>query len=158
MDDHGGGPQRIPKAKEPIAVDGVLDEPAWEAAWRYELSYEVRPGENIPAVVRTVVLITFTDSHLYVGFRAFDPEQAICYGCRAEDKPQGIVLKRCDVRACVREKELDCCIECPELSACDKDLWRRFPKFKEQVIEMQERYRKQIQGGVAATKGGAASR
>jgi len=74
MDDHGGGAQRIPKANEPIAVDGVLDEPAWEAAWSLELGYEVRPGENIPAVVRTVVLITYTDSHLHVGFRAFDPE------------------------------------------------------------------------------------
>ena len=28
---------------------------------------------------------------------AFDAEQAICYGCKAMDKPQGIVIKRCDV-------------------------------------------------------------
>ena len=73
----------------------------------------------------------------------FDEEQAICYGCKSLDKPEGVVLARCDVRACVREKELECCIECDELEACDKDLWRRFPKFKQQVVEMQERYRHQ---------------
>ena len=28
--------------------------------------------------------------------------------------------------------------------ACDKDLWRRFPKFKEQVVELQVKYRQQI--------------
>ncbi|MEJ2580308.1 MAG: DUF3795 domain-containing protein [Acidobacteriota bacterium] len=71
----------------------------------------------------------------------FDEEQAICYSCKALDKPEGIVLKRCSVRACAREKELDCCIECDELTDCDKDLWRRFPKFKQQVVEMQEKYR-----------------
>jgi hypothetical protein len=73
----------------------------------------------------------------------FDEEQAICYSCKELAKPEGIVLQRCDVRACVREKELECCIECDELTACDKDLWRRFPNFKEQVVEMQARYRDQ---------------
>jgi hypothetical protein len=73
----------------------------------------------------------------------FDPEHAICYGCKTLDKPEGIVLQRCDVRTCVREKELECCIECDELAGCDKDLWRRFPKFKEQVVELQKRYRAQ---------------
>jgi hypothetical protein len=53
------------------------------------------------------------------------------------------VLKRCTVRDCAREKELDCCIECDELTECDKDLWRRFPSFKEQVIELQAKYRQQ---------------
>jgi hypothetical protein len=73
----------------------------------------------------------------------FDPEQAICYGCKSLDKPEGIVLARCTVRDCAQEKSLDCCIECGELPACDKDLWRRFPKFKEQVVEMQKKYRAQ---------------
>ena len=73
----------------------------------------------------------------------FDPEKAICYGCKAEGKPEGIVTGRCTVRACVREKGLDCCIECDELSSCEEDLWRRFPKFHEQVIALQKRYRAQ---------------
>ena len=70
----------------------------------------------------------------------FDPEQAICYGCKALDKPAGIVLQRCDVRACVQNKKLDCCIECGELEACDKDLWRRFPDFKKKVVKMRQQY------------------
>jgi hypothetical protein len=73
----------------------------------------------------------------------FDEEQAICYGCKELDKPEGIVLSRCTVRQCAREKELDCCIECDELTKCDKDLWTRFPTFKEQVIELQKKYRAQ---------------
>jgi hypothetical protein len=73
----------------------------------------------------------------------FNQEQAICYGCKELEKPEGVVLQRCDVRACARDKELDCCIECDELTTCDRDLWRRFPKFKQQVIEMQEQYRRQ---------------
>ena len=73
----------------------------------------------------------------------FDQEQAICYGCKELDKPEGIVLSRCTVRQCAREKEFDCCIECNELTACDKDLWTRFPDFKKQVIQLQEKYRQQ---------------
>jgi len=71
---------------------------------------------------------------------AFDPERAICHGCKALDKPQGIVLARCDVRACVQEKKLDCCIECATLDSCDKDLWRRFPDFKQHVLTMRQQY------------------
>ena len=73
----------------------------------------------------------------------FDEEQALCYGCKELDKPEGIVLSRCTVRQCAREKELDCCIECDELKTCDKDLWKRFAKFHEQVVQMQEKYRAQ---------------
>lgn len=73
----------------------------------------------------------------------FNEEQAICYGCKELDKPEGIVLRRCDVRSCARDRKLDCCIECDDLTACDRDLWRRFPKFKQQVVEMQEKYRRQ---------------
>jgi len=73
----------------------------------------------------------------------FDEEQAICYGCKELDKPEGIVLKRCTVRACAQEKKIDCCIECDELKTCDKDLWKRFPTFHEQVVAMQEKYRQQ---------------
>jgi hypothetical protein len=74
---------------------------------------------------------------------AFDPEQAFCYGCKTMDKPKGIVLARCTVRDCAIDKGQECCIDCDELAACDKDLWSRFPEFKKQVIEAQKRYRAQ---------------
>jgi hypothetical protein len=73
----------------------------------------------------------------------FDPETIFCYGCKVSDKPEGVVTKNCTVRECAMSKKIDCCIECDELTSCDKDLWSRFPKFKESVIEMQKKYLEQ---------------
>ncbi len=67
-------PAQITPATAPIAVDGVLDEAAWAGAWSAELPYEVDPGENLPAEVRTEVLVTHDADNLYVGFRAHDPD------------------------------------------------------------------------------------
>jgi len=57
------------------------------------------------------------------------------------DKPLNINVNACTVRKCAVEKGLDCCIECNGLTACDKELWKSFPQFKEKVIEMQKSYR-----------------
>lgn len=70
----------------------------------------------------------------------FDPEKIFCFGCKTKDKPEGVVLINCTVRKCAMEKKIDCCIECDELVDCEKDLWTRYPKFKEQVILMQKKY------------------
>ena len=70
----------------------------------------------------------------------FTPEKIFCWGCKTKDKPEGIILANCTVRSCVISKGLECCIECPELNECKKDLWERFPEFKKSVIEMQKQY------------------
>lgn len=70
----------------------------------------------------------------------FSAEDIYCYGCKAIDKPEGVVLVHCTVRSCAISKKLDCCIECEELAECQKDLWERFPDFKMTVIEMQKKY------------------
>jgi len=70
----------------------------------------------------------------------FDPKTSVCFGCKNEDKPAGVVLANCTVRACAIEKKYDACIECKELKNCDKDLWTRFPDFHESVIKMQKAY------------------
>jgi hypothetical protein len=67
-------PAHVPVVKDEIRVDGVLDEAAWDRALVVDLPVEVRPGENIPAAVRTEALVMHTRTHLVVGFRAFDPE------------------------------------------------------------------------------------
>jgi hypothetical protein len=67
-------PYIVPEAVSAIAVDGVLDEEAWESALVLDLPYETWPGENTPAPVRTECLITFDKAFLYIGFRAFDPD------------------------------------------------------------------------------------
>jgi len=67
-------PHQITRVEERIEVDGVLDERVWERAWTMTLDYEVRPGENTPAPVRTEVFIMHDANRLYVGFRAHDPD------------------------------------------------------------------------------------
>ena len=64
---------RVPAAASAVRVDGVLDEEAWQGALALELRYEVQPGENVPPPVRTEVLLAYDESHLYVAFRARDP-------------------------------------------------------------------------------------
>ncbi len=74
------------------------------------------------------------------GVEEFDPDQVFCFGCKNPDKPVGIRLKKCDVRQCVIDKKLDACIQCKDLSNCKKDLWTKFPDFKNAVIKMQDLY------------------
>lgn len=70
----GKTPHRVPRVNSQIHVDAVLDEEVWQQALVMELDYEVRPGENIPAPVRTEVLLAYGESHLYAAFRAYDPD------------------------------------------------------------------------------------
>jgi hypothetical protein len=67
-------PHRIPRASSEIVIDGVLDEPAWDEALRLDLAYEVWPGDNNEATVRTEALLAYDASNLYAAFRAHDPE------------------------------------------------------------------------------------
>ncbi len=70
----------------------------------------------------------------------FEADKVFCFGCKNPDQPEGVVLTNCTVRSCTIDKGFDCCIECKDLPDCDKDLWSRFPKFKQQVVEMQKTY------------------
>lgn len=70
----------------------------------------------------------------------FDADKVFCYGCKNEEKPLAYTLENCSVRKCSIEKGFDCCIECKDLQACELDLWKRFPDFHNQVIEMQNKY------------------
>ena len=71
---------------------------------------------------------------------AYDPETTVCHGCKVHDKPQGVVVSNCTVRRCAMERNLDSCIECPDLKRCDKDLWTRFPEFHKSVIKMRKQF------------------
>jgi len=72
----------------------------------------------------------------------FDPDKVFCYGCKsAGNKPVSMTVNACTVRKCVIEKKYDACIQCSDLAKCDKELWTRFPKFRDQVVEMQKKYR-----------------
>lgn len=63
----------VPRVEGEITIDGRLLEADWNRALVIELPFEVSPGENLPAPVRTQVLLMDDGRKLYAGFRAFDP-------------------------------------------------------------------------------------
>jgi hypothetical protein len=71
---------------------------------------------------------------------AFDPEKIFCFGCKVPDKPLGLVVEKCTVRTCAIDKGYECCIQCDQLSVCDREIWKTFPEFHKQVIEMQKKF------------------
>ncbi|MCX7041438.1 MAG: DUF5916 domain-containing protein [Gammaproteobacteria bacterium] len=67
-------PHQIPKLPEGIVIDGQLDDAAWASAGEFELPFEISPGDNIAAPVTTKARIGYTETALYVSFRANDPK------------------------------------------------------------------------------------
>jgi hypothetical protein len=59
-----------------IAVDGVLDDPAWASAQWIALAWEVAPGENTAAPVSTECRLGHDGVRLYVSCRAEDAQPA----------------------------------------------------------------------------------
>ena len=55
-------------------MDGILDEPLWQQATRFELPYEIQPAENAPADVRTTVYLAENGEQLLIAFVADDPD------------------------------------------------------------------------------------
>jgi hypothetical protein len=70
----------------------------------------------------------------------FDASTMFCWGCKTEGKPLGVITANCSVRSFAIEKKYDCCIECPDLKACDKEIWKTFPQFKDSMMELQKKY------------------
>jgi hypothetical protein len=64
----------VPQVEGNLNLDGRLTEPLWQEAVSFELKYEIAPGENIPALVRTVVYFAHTKTHLLAAARAYDPD------------------------------------------------------------------------------------
>lgn len=64
----------IPRLAAEITVDGRLDEPIWDSALVFSLDYETRPGENVTPPAETECRMLYTDTHIYYGCRAYDPE------------------------------------------------------------------------------------
>jgi hypothetical protein len=64
---------RIKRTTANIKIDGHITEKAWEDALVLPVNNEIVPGENVEPPVRTQCLILYSDSNLYVAFKAFDP-------------------------------------------------------------------------------------
>lgn len=66
-------PLKLPKTDQIIDVNGSMDEEAWNSALQLDLNYEVMPGENTPPVVKTKVFLIYSQTHLHIAFKCFDP-------------------------------------------------------------------------------------
>jgi hypothetical protein len=67
---------RPTRIQSEVAVDGLLDEPAWQTAAVMALEFEWSPGANLDALVQTQAWLAYDESHLYIAFRASDPDPA----------------------------------------------------------------------------------
>ncbi|QIL19265.1 carbohydrate binding family 9 domain-containing protein [Thermomonas sp. HDW16] len=65
---------RIPQLQGEIAIDGKLDDAAWQNALVQEIAYDIQPGDNTPAPVRTTVRIGYTADAIYFAFHAMDSD------------------------------------------------------------------------------------
>ncbi len=70
--DAGRPTLRALRAEGPIAVDGALDEPAWQAAEPFDGLIQRDPVEGAPPSQRTEVRVLYDDDALYVGARLHD--------------------------------------------------------------------------------------
>ena len=60
--------------KKEISVDGVMDELHWKNATRIDLNFENKPGEGLPAPVKTEAYLYEDGENLYVAIKAYDPD------------------------------------------------------------------------------------
>ncbi|MET0281681.1 MAG: DUF5916 domain-containing protein [Steroidobacteraceae bacterium] len=67
---------RIPQLSGSIVIDGRLEDAAWDDALVQEIAFDIQPGDNIPAPVRTIVRLGYTNEALYVSFHALEPDPA----------------------------------------------------------------------------------
>lgn len=72
-----GAQERIEAVRvegEPPAIDGVLDDPAWEMAPPLTRLLQRNPNEGAAVSESTVVRFVYTDRDLYVAFRGYDSQ------------------------------------------------------------------------------------
>ena len=63
----------VMKNNETITVDANLDEGVWQQATQIKLLYDINPGLNTKAPVETTAYIYESESSLFIGFIAKDP-------------------------------------------------------------------------------------
>ena len=61
-------PATIPRLGAAIAIDGVLDEPAWQQAASIAVDNEIEPGDNIRGPATAILRIGYTSDALYLAF------------------------------------------------------------------------------------------
>ena len=62
----------VPRLVGEIKIDGIADDAGWATAAVADNFCETRPGDQIEPPVKSEVRVTYSDSHLYLLFTAFD--------------------------------------------------------------------------------------
>jgi hypothetical protein len=70
----------------------------------------------------------------------FDPDTIFCYGCKPGDKPLKVGMAECPVRVCPSAGGLESCVQCLDLSSCDKAFWKDWPNAFDLAKKLQARY------------------
>lgn len=73
----------------------------------------------------------------------FDPDKIFCYTCKPGDKPKTIFMEQCVARNCAIAKGFESCIQCKNLTACDKEFWKKWPILYENSKQIQALYKDQ---------------
>jgi len=62
------------KIKEPVRIDGLLNEKVWEKAPEVGDFIQFEPQRGQPATVKTTVKILYDENFIYFGFLCYDPQ------------------------------------------------------------------------------------
>ena len=89
-------PAPIRKAPAPIAIDGVLDEPAWKQAQVVEADYVWGQVGRRSAQPQLRVRYTWDDHYLYVGYETFD-KNLVALGTGEKDGPRDNLREGCTI-------------------------------------------------------------
>src|SRR2546430_10499125 len=74
----------IPRIDTAVAVDGILDEPAWGQAAVLSGFSQYRPVDGRPAADSTDVLVWYAPDAIYFGIRAYEQHGAVVRATLAE--------------------------------------------------------------------------
>ncbi len=71
----------IPRVDEVPVIDAVIGLDEWKNATQIELAYEINPGDNLPARVKTTAYMMEDGEQIYFAFKAQDPnpEKILAY-------------------------------------------------------------------------------
>jgi len=70
----------------------------------------------------------------------YDPEKVFCHTCKPGDKPMKVGMAECVIRKCVMANNMESCVQCQNLSACDQEYWKNWPDLYEFNKKNQTRY------------------
>jgi hypothetical protein len=70
----------------------------------------------------------------------YSPDKVFCHTCKPGDKPLKPGMAECTVRICSMANGMESCVQCKNLAACEKELWKSWPQAYEFAKKMQARY------------------